>query len=246
MTSIAALVPIRGRVNGKSRLADRFEPWERRVLIESMARHVVSTLMRSEVVTRVMVISKDIDFIDDVLPDISGVSLVHQPDSVPGLNAGIGLGREWAIMRGVSRLLLISGDLPLLTVDDVRELSRQSSPVVLAPDWTGRGTNGVLLNQRRSPRTSRGTTDDKNLIAEFTFRFGHDSLRKHEMEAARMGAASETVLGRGTRYDLDTPDDWTHLDPLTRERLLPHDRCGERSSPHVPRPDVCLGMVEHS
>lgn len=247
MTAITALVPIRNRIDGKRRLSNEFEPRERRVLIESMAQHVVTTLTQSEIVSRVMVISKDADFIDDVLPEISGVALIHQPDSVLGLNAAIGLGREWAMVRGVSRLLVISGDLPLLTVDDVRELGRRSGPVVLASDWTRRGTNGVLLNQRHVSSTSGGVTDGTNLIADFAFRFGNDSLRKHVEEAARLGLASETVFGRGTAHDLDTPEDWKLLDLAARGRLLPHDRSGDRASAPVPRAGgACLGVVEHS
>lgn len=246
MSSIAALVPIRNRVDGKRRLSAEFEPSERRGLIEAMARHVVTTLMRSEVVSRVMVISKDMDFIDDVLPDIAGVALIHQPSSVVGLNAALDLGREWAMVRGVSRLLVLSGDLPLLSIDDVHELDRRSSPVVLASDWAGRGTNGLLLNEVRSPHAAVGGVADVNLIPDFAFRFGTDSLSKHVDEAARLGAPAEIVLGRGTGHDLDTPEDWKLLDPAAREWLLPHDPCMERSSTLVRRSCVSVAMMEHS
>ncbi|CAA9558492.1 MAG: hypothetical protein AVDCRST_MAG43-1674 [uncultured Thermomicrobiales bacterium] len=246
MSAIAALVPVRNRVDGKRRLSAEFEPSERRALIESMAQHVVTTLMRSGVVSRVMVISKDVDFIDDILPDIAGVALIHQPSSVVGLNAALGLGREWAMVRGVSRLLVLSGDLPLLTVDDVRELGRRSSPVVLASDWAGRGTNGLLLNEERLPRAASGSAASVNLISDFAFKFGTDSLPKHVEEAARLGAPAEIVLGRGTAHDLDTPEDWKLLDPAAREWLLPHDPCMERSSTLVRRSCVSVAMMEHS
>lgn len=244
MNPIAALVPIRNRVDGKRRLSAEFEPSERRALIESMAHHVVTTLMRSGVVSRVMVVSKDIDLIDDVLPDIGGVALIHQPSSVIGLNAALDLGREWALVRGVSRLLVLSGDLPLLATDDVRELSRRSSAVVLASDWAGRGTNGLLLNEGRSPHAVAAA--GMNLISDFAFRFGTDSLSKHVDEAARLDAPVEIVLGPGTGHDLDTPEDWKLLDPGAREWLLPHDPCMERSSSPVHRSWVSAAVLEHS
>jgi len=242
VTSIAALVPIRNRVDGKLRLSAEFEPSERRVLVESMAQHVVTTLLQSDVVSRVMVISKDIDFIDDVLPDVRGVALIHQPTSVAGLNAALDLGREWAMVRGVARLLVLSGDLPLLSVEDVRDLSQRSSRVVLASDWAGRGTNGLLLNDGQSPGTAAGM----ELIPNFDFRFGADSLRKHVDEAARWGAHAEIVLGRGTARDLDTLEDWKRLDSGAREWLLPHDRCVERSSTLVRQSCVSVAMMERS
>lgn len=246
MSPIVALVPIRNRVDGKRRLSAGFSASERQALIESMAQHVVTMLMRSGVVSRVMVISKDPDFIDDVLPDIEGVALIHQPSSVLGLNAALDLGREWAIGRGASRLLVLSGDLPLLAADDVRELSRRSSAVVFASDWAGRGTNGLLLNQGLSHDAAAGAAARADLISDFAFRFGTDSLRKHVDEAARLDAPAEIVFGRGTGHDLDTPEDWKDLDPGAREWLLPHDPCMVRSSTLARRSGVSLAMMEHS
>lgn len=246
MTPTVALVPIRNRVDGKRRLSAEFAPSERRALIESMAQHVVTTLMESGVVSRVMVISKDVDFIDDVLPDIGGVALIHQPASLLGLNAALDLGREWAIVRGASRLLVLSGDLPLLAVDDIHELSRRSSPVVLAADWTGRGTNGILLNQQPSLHASSGSAHALNVIADFAFRFGTDSLGKHLDEAATLDAPADIVLSRGTGQDLDTPEDWKLLDPGARAWLLPHDPSMVRSSTLDRRSGVSLALMERS
>lgn len=238
MTSIAALVPIRNRLDGKRRLSAEFHPSDRRVLIESMARHVVTTLLRSRVVSRVMVISRDPDFIDDVLPDVVDVALIYQPEHAPGLNAGLELGRQWALARGVSRLLVLSGDLPLLVEDDVRELGNRSSPIVLASDRSGRGTNGLVLNQHRAPGV--------NLITRFPFQFGTDSLSKHADEGARLGVPVELVLTRGTGHDLDTPEDWKALDPDTRQRLLPHDPLTERAWADIPHIAVPLAAMECS
>lgn len=238
MSSMAALVPIRNRVDGKRRLSAEFHPSDRRILIETMARHVVTTLVRSGVVSRVMVISRDPDFIDDVLPDIDNVALIHQAEHASGLNAGLELGRQWALVRGVSRLLILSGDLPLLAEDDIRELGSRSSPIVLASDRSGRGTNGLVLNQHRAP--------GPNLIARFPFRFGADSLGKHVDEGAHLRVPVEVVLTPGTGHDLDTPEDWKVLDPETRERLLPHDPCIERSRAAVPHIAVPLAAMEHS
>lgn len=238
MRPMAALVPVRNRVDGKRRLSTEFRASERRTLVESMAQHVVTTLMHSGVVDRIMVISKDPDFIDDVLPDIEGAALIHQPFSVVGLNAAVDLGREWALVRQVSRLLIMSGDLPLLSVEDVWALSQRSSSVVLASDRAGRGTNGLLLNQRQ--------TQPVDLITDFSFRFGVDSLVKHMEEAARLGVSAEVVLRNGTGHDLDTPEDWRALDPGVREQLLTHDPCIERSAAVARHSAVPLAAMEHS
>ncbi len=238
MRQIAALVPIRNRVDGKRRLSAEFEPSERRTIIESMAQHVATTLMESGIVSRVMVISKDQDFIDDVLPDVDGVALIHQPVNMLGLNAALALGREWAEVRRVPRLLILSGDLPLLGVEDIRALSQRPSAVVLASDRAGRGTNGLLLNQDRVPSL--------DLISRFSFRFGPDSLVKHMDEAVRLGVTAEVVLRRGTGHDLDTPEDWKSLEAGVREHLLPIHPCAERSTHRVHHPSVSVAAMEHS
>jgi 2-phospho-L-lactate guanylyltransferase len=236
MTAVAALLPIRNRVDGKRRLATVFTPAERRTLIEAMAQHVVSTLLDSGFVSRVMVISQDPDFVDDVLPDSRDVALIHQRGP-GGLNAALELGREWALVHGASRVLTIFGDLPLLGTDDLRDLVGRPAPIVIGPDSVGQGTNALLLDSRRAP--------DADPVGRFRFRFGRGSLASHQAEAARLGVGADLVLRPGTGQDLDTPEDWNALPSTVRRRLLSGDPCVERSVAYLDRSPLSLAGIEH-
>lgn len=238
MSAIIALLPVRNRVDGKRRLATVFTPSERRTLIESMAQHVVATLLDSGAVSRVMVISQDPDFVDDVLPESDGVALIHQLGRGSGLNAALELGREWALVRGASRLLVVFGDLPLLDVDDIHDLVSRTAPVVLATDNAGVGTNALLLDGERAP--------EADLIAGFGFRFGHGSLGRHLAEASKIGVSADIAMRQGTGHDLDTPEDWTALHPDVRRRLLPTDPRVERSAHGRRLPGLSLSAAERT
>jgi 2-phospho-L-lactate/phosphoenolpyruvate guanylyltransferase len=56
---VVAVVPLRDGSSGKSRLADVLDPAERSRLIGVLARHVVGTLLATEAVERVLVVTSD-------------------------------------------------------------------------------------------------------------------------------------------------------------------------------------------
>lgn len=56
---VVAVVPLRDGSSGKSRLASVLDPAERSRLIATLARHVVGTLLASESVERVLVVTSD-------------------------------------------------------------------------------------------------------------------------------------------------------------------------------------------
>ncbi len=106
---------------------------------------------------------------------------------------------EWARVEAVRRwhpeaLLVLAGDLPLLTAADVEAmiaLGAEPRTVVLAPDRHGSGTNALLL---RPPDA-------------LPFRFGPNSFALHAEEAAARSLVVRTYRGRGTAVDVDDPDD---------------------------------------
>ncbi|MEL7976514.1 2-phospho-L-lactate guanylyltransferase [Isoptericola sp. F-RaC21] len=230
-----ALVPLRDGVSGKSRLASSLDPDARRRLVAALARHVVAVLLASDGVERVLVVTADAPFVDETLDPLrhggsSGsarqfelprrtqtaapsVGVVPQPADRPGLNAALDVGREAALERGATRLLVAHADLPLLAPDDVAALlaagapapddAQHRPPVVVATDRHLAGTNLLVL-----PAT-----------AAFRFRFGEASRTAHVAEAERAGLRPVVVRRPGTAVDLDTIDDWGELPRAVRDRL---------------------------
>lgn len=229
MSRTIAIVPIRGRLSGKSRLAPLFSDAERACIIERMAWHVVSTIQSIEVVDLTVIVSREGPFTFAEPVPGSAVHSIVQPDHVIGLNGALDVGRNWAREHGADRLLVMSADLPLLEPDDVLELLDRQAPVVLAPDRWCRGTNALMLGE--SNRTSNGVMD------RFAFQFGSSSLMDHVAGASRLGVAADTVSAPGTGFDLDTPDDWCRLPGHVHHRLLgttieqpDEERSGRRAS----------------
>jgi 2-phospho-L-lactate guanylyltransferase len=106
---------------------------------------VVRAIADSGAVGAVVVVSSD----EEVLRLAASLDPLAYPLSQdlarPGLNLALEDARAWAARQGAAGLLVISGDLPLLSPSDVRALVRRDAPVVIAPDRHGLGTNALLL-----------------------------------------------------------------------------------------------------
>ena len=202
MSAVACVVPIRGVWGGKTRLAGALSAEERARLTVRMLAGVVGAALDSGVVGRVAVISPDpvvLALAVGLGPDVEAVT---QDAAAPGLNPALDAGRRWAVGRDAAALLVLFGDLPLLSAGDVRNLVRRDAPVVLAPDRHGTGTNALLLRLSRRDRASPDA---------FRFGFGDGSYARHVDEAHRLGLEVATSLVAGTAFDLDTPEDWRML-----------------------------------
>ena len=191
-----AVVPIRSLTDGKTRLAPGVSPAGRSQLIARMLRGVVAAATGSGRIETVLVVSPD-ERVLALARDLSPrIALLRQPDSQPGLIPALTLARTVLAGRDAATMLILFGDLPLLTAEDVRTLTAHPEPVVLAPDRHSSGTN--VLMQRLD------TGDDP---ARFGFRFGTDSFWRHRDEARRLGLPVGIVETPGTSLDVDTPDD---------------------------------------
>lgn len=207
MRDAVAVVPLRDGRSGKTRLGARLTAPERAHLVTELARHVVTTLLASDAVVRVVVVTGDPAFARRTLDGVRGpVTVLAQPAARRGLNAALDVAREQVVAADPRvRLLVAHADLPALTPDDVAALlGRPGSPLVLAPDRTGSGTNALVLDPAS---------------AAFTFRFGAGSLAAHRAEAASRGWAAVEVDRPGTAVDLDTPQDWAALPQPVRDRV---------------------------
>ncbi len=195
---IVSLIPVRSLTSGKTRLAGALSGDERAGLIREMLGGVVSAALGSGVIGRVIVISPDEDVLSlagHLAPDLIAL---RQPTDQPGLIPALDQGRAYARERGADAMVILFGDLPLLSADDVRTMVASTADVVISPDRHGEGTNALLLrfSQKRI-----------NLPGYFRFQFGKGSFQKHLAEADRLRLTRETVVTAGTSLDVDTPAD---------------------------------------
>lgn len=195
--NLAAIVPLNSREFTKTRLASVLDATGRASLARWLALRVLDALKHAHV-PQIAVISPD----DEVLHWAwqSGAQPVRQNGS--GLNEALGIGREWAMRRNAEALMVVLGDLPLITAEDIlsvaelphEEAHRQPSATI-APDRAGKGTNLLLM---RPPDA-------------FPFAFGDDSLARHIALARATGIEPRIVRRPGAAFDVDTPADLREL-----------------------------------
>jgi 2-phospho-L-lactate/phosphoenolpyruvate guanylyltransferase len=117
-----------------------------------------------------------------------------------GQNVAAARGIAKAVEGGAGAVLLLSSDLPLITVDAVRDVletaARLEAPVAVAVPAVGRGgTNALYL---RPPHA-------------ITLHFGSDSLAKFRQEAQSRGVEFVIHHSDAMALDLDEPGDLARL-----------------------------------
>jgi 2-phospho-L-lactate guanylyltransferase len=115
-----------------------------------------------------------------------------------GLNTAVMTAARALEADGVTRLLTIPGDVPLITAEEVDAAFATDAgrfPVVLIPSASGAGTNGLLT----SPPT---------ILAP---RFEGQSLAAHRTAATAAGLGSTTLALPSFALDVDTPEDLAAL-----------------------------------
>ena len=196
---VVAVVPVQALAGAKSRLTPVLAPNQRATLTLRLLGGVLDALAAPGIAAR-LVVSPDPAVL--AAARAAGASALQQTtdqrdglDGLDGLNAALVAAREWTEGRDAEALLVVLGDLPLLSRADIAAilaLARGTpATVVLAPDRHERGTNALLL---RPP-------------GAIPFAFGPDSLARHRAAASARGLPVRLYRSPGTALDVDTPDD---------------------------------------
>jgi 2-phospho-L-lactate guanylyltransferase len=191
-----ALVPVKDLTQAKARLASLLSPAERFSLAAAMLDDVIAALRQASTVERVALVTSDAYAL--ALAAQWGFEVVDE-GAGRGETGAVELAVKVCRERGASSLVVIPGDLPLLTaadVDCVMEHGRRYD-VVIAPSWDSRGTNAILL---RPPDALQ-------------LRFGSWSFFPHVKQAKRKGLSYKVVRLPRIALDVDTPEDLVRLLP---------------------------------
>lgn len=181
-----AIIPVKAAPESKSRLAAVLDAPARAALVDAMLARVLDAARGARNVARV---------------GLLGTARIAPPDDVTaladpggGLNAAAAAALAEVTGHGATRAIIIHGDLPLVTAQDLELLAAApAGEIAIAPDRHGTGTNAISLPLPEA----RG----------FSFAFGPDSFARHNAEAARLGLKIEEIRSRGLARDIDEPDD---------------------------------------
>jgi 2-phospho-L-lactate guanylyltransferase len=197
----AIVIPIRSLSDSKTRLSPVLDPAARSALTREMLDRVVRAALGAVSRAEVVVISPDPDALAEVGRVDPSIRLILQDSKRPGLNPALEQAATAMRESGVSTILILPADLPLVSSADIDNLLRRDAPVVIAPDRHRMGTNALMVRL--------------DAFGEpFVFQFGEESFGKHQDEAARLGVDAVTATAPGTSFDLDTPEDLAQLDVL--------------------------------
>lgn len=190
------VLPIKRLGDAKQRLATRLAPLERRALMSAMLEDVLAAVQRVETEHDLVVVTGDTGAA--TAARARGARLIGDPGDA-GHSAAALLGIEAALAQGAERVVLIPGDCPLLTTEDLEALLRLppagSGRVVVVSDCDGAGTNALLLEPPR-------------VIAPA---FGPGSCARHVVAAESAGVPVRIERSSSLALDVDTPADLTAL-----------------------------------
>jgi 2-phospho-L-lactate guanylyltransferase len=179
----------------KKRLRARFDDRSVERILRALLADVLGALGEAKRVERTFVLSDDAAVAEAARASGASVCL-RIPD--PGLNEAIDAAAAECAANGFDSLLVVLGDLPLLTGAEVDSLiaAGERAPVVIAPADDG----GTALLFRRPPLV-------------IPARFGPESASAHEAAARARGVTPLlwTALPEDARVDLDTPEDAARL-----------------------------------
>jgi 2-phospho-L-lactate guanylyltransferase len=188
------IVLIKDFNSAKQRLQPALGPRERRDLARRNARLAVDAAAAGD---RVLVVAGS----EEVAALAAGwrVEVLAEPEQ-EGQNVAADRGIAKAVEGGADAVLLLSSDLPLVTMNAVREVldsaARLDAPVAVAVPAVGRGgTNALYL---RPPHA-------------IALHFGSDSLAKFRHEAQSLGVTFVVHHSDAMALDLDEPGDLARL-----------------------------------
>jgi 2-phospho-L-lactate guanylyltransferase len=202
-----ALVPVKDLVLAKSRLAGVLAPSERRALAQAMVEDVLAVLVAEPVFDGVLLISDDPAA--EMIAHKYGIEWVAERTlECKGLNGAVAAGRNLLAERGVTDVMVLHSDIPLLSTEDIAQLltdyEAEGVDVLIASDLAGTGTNIMLMPTRPA----------------LPLHYGEGSCRAHQLAAETMGLQVKTLRSETMGLDIDCPEDLLDACHRLQERQL--------------------------
>ena len=196
----ALLLPIKDLRKAKQRLTAVLTPHERFGLAQAMLADTIQAVCGVHRANRIFVITSYEPAMETAAK--FGWEVLREEHQVSE-SASVDLASRLCAERGVTALLRLPLDLPLVQPGDIDDLLVTECPApatVMVPSRDGTGTNAIL----RTPP------------ALFPSHFGPNSFAKHRSEAEQLGA--RIIVRRNARLEMDV-DDEADLCALLRHDL---------------------------
>lgn len=190
-----AVLPLKDFARSKQRLAGLLDETQRSDLLQAMATDVLRLLSRHPDVEGILVVSGDTAA--HRLAHRFGADIVTETAlGAKGLNPVVQAAMAVLARRGIADAMVLHGDLPLITAEEVSLLIAEHRSVdqptlTLATDRHGDGSNGLLCATAPAP----------------IFGYGKGSCQWHQEQARLAGMHCKVLSLPGIGHDIDEPDD---------------------------------------
>src|SRR2546421_8600717 len=141
-----AVIPAKSFTGAKQRLATFLQPHERRVLARAMLTDTLTACSQASGLDGVGVVTCDRDAAE--VAGALGAEVLWESQA-QGHSQAVAFGVQVCRQRGITAMLTLPGDLPLLTAADVQAiiaLPDPRVPLVLVPNRDDLGTNAMVLS----------------------------------------------------------------------------------------------------
>jgi len=186
-----AIVPVKPLRRGKSRLSGALSLEARTALNHYLLSNTLETLSSVPEIEYSLVVSRDPEAL--TIAREYGARTLQEQGS-PHLNIALTRATMVAISHSVQGVIIVPADLPLISVDDIREVVKKATDppvVVITPDRHHLGTNALCIVP-------------PGLIR---YEYGPGSFQKHCSQAKKTGARLEICERESIALDIDLPED---------------------------------------
>ena len=184
------VIPVKPFVFAKQRLSAVLTDAERAGLARVMLCDLLNVVRQCHHVTDVLLVSQE----ESVATLAAPYKVTVLSEEMRGLSRAVTQAGEFLALRGESNMLMLPGDVPLSTVQEIDALisAHATSPqMTIVSDREGFGTNAIAV----SP------------LDLIPFQFGRESFQAHCRSAVEVNAKVEVLKLPGLAFDIDTPDD---------------------------------------
>jgi 2-phospho-L-lactate guanylyltransferase len=195
----ALLLPVKDLNNAKKRLTGVLSPEERFGLAEAMLKDTIRAVQRVKYAEKVFVVTNYNPAM--CLAEENGWEILQEEQQISESHS-VDAASKMCAQRGITALLRLPLDVPLIHSNDIDELFALDCPapaLVIVPSRDGTGTNAML----RTPPTL------------FPSHFGNGSFAKHLGEAEN--AHARIIIRRNAWLEMDVDDE------ADLRALLEHD-----------------------
>lgn len=188
------LIPVKILAMGKQRLAGLLSDEQRRQLAEAMLKDMLVALKACAGI-EIVLVSKDAA-VENLAKEFA-VQVLAESDDCQGLNDAVRFAVEQATLQQVEKVLILHGDIPCISTQDIESLIEKSrSEVCLVPDKHDNGTNAMLLT----------------LPSKMQFAYGEASFDQHLTLAHDLGLSCQILRSvKSLQNDIDEVEDLLSL-----------------------------------